>query len=223
VAAMSNPALGEPPVPDELIAMPAAAAARLAKVSERRLRSWDETGLLTPGIKRRLSPRNTVRLYGFPELVELRVITSLENLGVSLRRIRKVVQFLRDEGHKAPLRELRFAVAGNEIFFQRPDGTWAGDRRPEQFVFEATITLPLEQYRAGVREAAQSGRQQDAGRVQRQRKVLGHKPVFAGTRIPVSAVAPYLKRGLSVERILEAFPQLTKADIEAARRRVHIA
>jgi uncharacterized protein (DUF433 family) len=29
---------------------------------------------------------------------------------------------------------------------------------------------------------------------------------------------PYLKRGLPDEEILEAFPQLTKADIAAARR-----
>jgi uncharacterized protein (DUF433 family) len=52
---------------------------------------------------------------------------------------------------------------------------------------------------------------------------LGHKPVFAGTRIPVAAVVTYLKRGLPVEEILEAFPQLTKADIEAARNHADVA
>lgn len=76
-------------------------------------------------------------------------------------------------------------MAGRELYFQRPDGTWAGHRQPD-------------------------------------RKVLGHKPVFAGTRVPVSAVLPYLKRGLLDEEILEAFPQLTKADIdrEFKRRRM---
>jgi uncharacterized protein (DUF433 family) len=211
-------------VPDDLIAMPAAAAARFVGMSQRRLRYWDETELLSPGIKRQLSPRNTVRLYELPELVELRVIASLENLGMSLRRIRRVVEYLRSEGHGAPLRELRFAVAGRELFFQRPDGTWAGDRRPDQLVIESTISLPLEQYRAHIRDAAQRrpGRAR-AGRIERHRKVLGHKPVFAGTRVPVAAVLPYLRRGLPIERILEAFPQLTKADIEAARRQTHVA
>ena len=85
-------------VPDDLIAMPAAAAARFAGVSQRQLRYWDETDLLSPGIKRQLSERNTVRLYTFPELLELRVIASLERLRMPLRRIRKVVQFLRREG-----------------------------------------------------------------------------------------------------------------------------
>jgi uncharacterized protein (DUF433 family) len=205
-------------VPDDLIAMPAPTAARFARVSQKQLRYWDETGLLSPGVKRQLSERNTVRLYSLPELVELRVIVTLLGLGMSLQRIRRIVDYLRREGHGAPLRELRFAVTGQEIYFQRPDGTWAGDRQPDQFVIDATITLPLERYRARIRRAAQARRRQDAGRIVRHRKVLGHKPVFAGTRVPVSAVMTYLERGLPDEEILEAFPQLTKADIAAARR-----
>jgi uncharacterized protein (DUF433 family) len=208
-------------VPDDLIAMPVAAAARFAGVSQRQLRYWDETDLLSPGIKRRLSERNTVRLYTFPELVELRVVASLVHLRMPLRRIRTVVQYLRREGHEAPLRELRFAVAGRELFFQRPDGTWAGDRKPDQIVIDATISLPLDQYRAGIPRAAR--RRRDAGRIEQHRKVLGHKPVFAGTRVPVAAVMPYLQRGLLVEEILEAFPQLTEKDIEVARRLAAVA
>jgi uncharacterized protein (DUF433 family) len=211
-------------VPDDLIAMPVAAAARFAGVSQRQLRYWDETDLLSPGIKRRLSERNTVRLYTFPELVELRVVASLVHLRMPLRRIRTVVQYLRREGHEAPLRELRFAVAGRELFFQRPDGTWAGDRKPDQIVIDATISLPLDQYRAGIRRAARAARRRrDAGRIEQHRKVLGHKPVFAGTRVPVAAVMPYLQRGRLVEEILEAFPQLTEKDIEVARRLAAVA
>jgi uncharacterized protein (DUF433 family) len=206
-------------VPDDLIAMPATAAARFAGVSQKQLRYWDDTGLLSPSVKRQLSERNTVRLYSFPELVELRVIVGLMRMGMSIQRIRRIVQYLRHEGHQAPLRELRFTVAGRELYFQRPDGTWAGDRQPDQFVIDGTITLPLDKYRAGIRQAAQATRRQrDVGRIERYRKVLGHKPVFAGTRVPVSAIMPYLKRGLPDEEILEAFPQLTKADITAARR-----
>jgi uncharacterized protein (DUF433 family) len=39
----------------------------------------------------------------------------------------------------------------------------------------------------------------------------------------VAAVVPYVKRGLSVEEILQAFPQLTRRDIEAARRHADVA
>jgi uncharacterized protein (DUF433 family) len=141
-----------------------------------------------------------------------------------LRRIRTVVRYLRREGHKAPLRELNFAVAGRELFFQRPDGTWAGDSQPDQIVIDATISLPLDQYRAGIRRAARTARsRRDAGRIEQHRRVLGHKPIFAGTRVPVAAVIPYLQRGLPIEEILEAFPQLTKADIKAARRHAAVA
>lgn len=39
-----------------------------------------------------------------------------------------------------------------------------------------------------------------------------------GTRVPVAVVEAYLERGLPDERILEAFPELTRDDVEAARR-----
>ena len=61
-------------------------------------------------------------------------------------------------------------------------------------------------------------REHEAGHVERRRGVLGSKAVFAGTRVPVAAVETYLERGLSEERILEAFPELTREDVEAARR-----
>ncbi|MGH8906916.1 MAG: DUF433 domain-containing protein [Egibacteraceae bacterium] len=34
--------------------------------------------------------------------------------------------------------------------------------------------------------------------------------------VPVSALFPYLRRGHTVEQILNAFPQLEEADVEAA-------
>jgi uncharacterized protein (DUF433 family) len=45
---------------------------------------------------------------------------------------------------------------------------------------------------------------------------LGHKLVFAGTRIPVDTVIEYLEAGRSVEEVLQAFPDLTRDDIDAA-------
>ena len=43
-------------------------------------------------------------------------------------------------------------------------------------------------------------------------------PCSRGLASPLSAVEAYLRRGLPDERILKAFPVLTEADIEAARR-----
>ncbi len=40
--------------------------------------------------------------------------------------------------------------------------------------------------------------------------VLGGKPVFRGTRMPVSTLFEYLAEGLSLDYFLESFPSVTR-------------
>lgn len=47
-------------------------------------------------------------------------------------------------------------------------------------------------------------------------QILCGKPVIKGTRIPVYLILDLLASGYSTERILEAYPSLTKEDIVAA-------
>jgi DNA-binding transcriptional MerR regulator len=65
-------------------------AASLARISVRQVRYWDETGLVIPSIKRRISDRNTVRLYSFQDLLSLLVAAQLRNR-ISLQHIRRIV------------------------------------------------------------------------------------------------------------------------------------
>ena len=60
---------------------------------------------------------------------------------MSLQTIRRVVRHLRSRGYDEPLRELRFATVGHEIYFQHPDGTWEGDLQPDQIILEKVIRL----------------------------------------------------------------------------------
>lgn len=52
-----------PDAGEEVLAFPDTQARQLAGVSMRRLRYWEQVGLIVPSIKRRLSDHNTVRLY----------------------------------------------------------------------------------------------------------------------------------------------------------------
>jgi MerR HTH family regulatory protein len=52
-------------------------AAKLAGVSMRQLRYWEQIGLVVPSVKEQISPRNTVRLYTFQDLLELLVAAEL--------------------------------------------------------------------------------------------------------------------------------------------------
>ncbi|MGN6369420.1 MAG: DUF433 domain-containing protein [Phycisphaerae bacterium] len=48
--------------------------------------------------------------------------------------------------------------------------------------------------------------------------VLGGKPVFAGTRVPVSAMFDYLADNLTLEYFLESFPAVSRDQAVAALR-----
>ncbi|MFP5308806.1 MAG: DUF433 domain-containing protein [Actinomycetes bacterium] len=202
-------------VREELLAMPARSAARLAGISERRLTGWAARELVTPSVNRRLSERNTVRLYDFQDLLEILIVRELIDRGVHARTIGGLVDHLRRH-YDRPLTEVRWAVDGKRVYVQHWDGTWVGDRAPDQMVFWQL--LELDPLRARIRDAIERGRmEEDQGNVVKRRGVMGSKPVFAGTRVPVEAVQAYLRRNASDKRILEAFPQLSKADIDAAR------
>jgi len=41
-------------------------------------------------------------------------------------------------------------------------------------------------------------------------EILGGKPVFEGTRVPVRTLFQYLERGYSLEEFIECFPSVTK-------------
>lgn len=49
-------------------------------------------------------------------------------------------------------------------------------------------------------------------------KVMLGKPVIRGTRIPVELIVRKLGEGVSQEELLDAYPRLTTADIQAALR-----
>ena len=47
-------------------------------------------------------------------------------------------------------------------------------------------------------------------------KILFGKPVFKGTRIPISIVLKMLRDGATFQKILNEYPMLTEDDIKAA-------
>lgn len=47
-------------------------------------------------------------------------------------------------------------------------------------------------------------------------EILGGTPVFAGTRVPVKNLVDYLAAGDTIERFLDHFPSVTRAQAVAA-------
>lgn len=55
-------------------------------------------------------------------------------------------------------------------------------------------------------------------KVIRDPKILGGKPIIAGTRIPVRLILDHLAEGYMPEEIIFEYPVLTRADIKTAMR-----
>ena len=198
-------------------AYPIELAARISGASERQIDYWAETGLVRPSIDRRVSEGRRVRLWGFVEVVELTVVAKLKAKGASLQSIRGLVHHI--QGHEEadrPLSEVRFGIDRDtrELFWIDNEGNTSGSKKPAQLVFRDALNL--EEIRHSVRQAPTRA-VEDHGRLDRRRGVLGSKPVFAGTRTPLSALEAYFERGFPDERILASFPHLSAEDLQVAR------
>lgn len=52
--------------------------------------------------------------------------------------------------------------------------------------------------------------------ITRNAKILGGKPIIAGTRMSVEVLLEFLAGGMEIKDVLKEFPFLTKAQVEAA-------
>ena len=72
-------------------------ACKAAGITYRQLDYWARTGLVDPSV-RTASGSGTQRLYGFRDILALKVVKRLLDTGVSLQQIRGAVQVLRERG-----------------------------------------------------------------------------------------------------------------------------
>ena len=59
-------------------------------------------------------------------------------------------------------------------------------------------------------------RSDQIGQLARHRHVSHNRVVIAGTRVPVRAILNFVEDGYSPRQIVEEYPSLTEADIQAA-------
>jgi DNA-binding transcriptional MerR regulator len=92
---------------------------RLVGISYRQLDYWARTGLVRPSV-RDADGSGSQRLYSFHDLLQLRIIKKLLDAGVSLQRVRKAVDFLKDHLKKSP-QGLTLMSDGSHIYaFESP-------------------------------------------------------------------------------------------------------
>ncbi len=191
-------------------------AARLTGVSVGQLRSWDRSGFLVPSYAPDNRRQPFSRIYSFRDVVSLRVLNSLRNEHrVSLQHLRQVSRALAHLGDARWTAQTLY-VLGRRVVFDDPRPSERREVVSRQRVFDIPLRVAIKDTREAVRRL--NVRSEGVlGHVVSQRFVMNNRPVFEGTRIPVSSVVSYLQRGHDAATVLREFPELRHEDIKAAR------
>jgi DNA-binding transcriptional MerR regulator len=88
----------------------------LVGITYRQLDYWARTRLITPSLQR-ATGSGSQRLYAFPDIVQLKVVKRLLDAGMSLKKIRKAMDILREElASEAPLSNVTLLSDGKTIY-----------------------------------------------------------------------------------------------------------
>jgi DNA-binding transcriptional MerR regulator len=89
-------------------------ACTAAGITYRQLDYWARTGLVEPSV-RAASGSGTQRLYGFRDILALRIVKSLLDTGISLQQIRTAVAYLREHG-EADMAQVTLMSDGASVY-----------------------------------------------------------------------------------------------------------
>jgi len=99
-------------------------AAALTGLSRRQIGSWDRARVVKPSLKDTAGRRGSVRLYSFPDLVQLKVAKTLRDRGVSLQTTRAAVLYLKRHfpNGEGSMAGVRLITDGDTLFVLTKDG-----------------------------------------------------------------------------------------------------
>lgn len=192
-------------------------AQRLTGLSEVQLRYWDRTGFFSPSIADENRRVAFSRIYTFRDIVSLRVLARLRNeLGVSLQHLREVASKL------GRLREDKWIsttlyVANRRVVFDHPETGLRQEIVTGQGVLELPLQAAVSETKQRIAEVGERPTNQ-RGKLLRSRFVRHNETVVAGTRISTAALKSFADDGYTVEQIMGEYPDLMRADVEAALR-----
>jgi uncharacterized protein (DUF433 family) len=191
--------------------------AQLTDLSRAQLRAWNKRGFIKPEFKYGDNPRAAFTyIYSFKDLLKLRVLNQLRNVyQVPMKELVRVERELAHMGDDKWTRQ-RLWVHNRKVVFEEPESLRKREISSRQFVAE----IPLEVVTSDARDDIRRLNRRDAdeiGRIVKKRYLHSSELVFAGTRIPVSAVHGYLEAGFTDHDIIRRLPDLAPGDIEAAR------
>jgi DNA-binding transcriptional MerR regulator len=188
---------------------------RLTGVSRRQLRYWATDKFFVPSIKMEDESLAELRLYGFRDLLCLKIISSIRNESkVSFPELRKAKERLAHLGSDMWAKTTLY-VHRKKIVFDNPET----GQREETSTGQGVLEIPLKVVAGKMEDAVRAMRRRDSesiGKIDDKRGATAKHPVIAGTRIPVRNIQAFHRAGYSIEAIQKQYPSLDAGDIEAA-------
>ncbi|MBK5225651.1 MAG: MerR family transcriptional regulator [Thermoleophilia bacterium] len=132
-------------------------ACNLIGITKRQIGYWDETHLIKPSVQE-AGGRGSVRLYSFADLVQLAVVKSLIDQGITLQNIRKSINYLKKNFPliEKPLAQLKFLTDGRTIFVLTSNNKEILDTLAEgQLVFSIALGQIIENLKGEVKSMSQ--------------------------------------------------------------------
>lgn len=129
-------------------------AGRFTGCTGNQLRYWDKIGLVRPSIQPTGGRPGVRRFYSFRDLVALKVVKSLLDGGMSLQRVRRAFEYLRENaGLEEHLSSLKLVTDGQSVFkICKTEGEILDALRNGQMAFFVAIDGLAEQLDRGVTE-----------------------------------------------------------------------
>lgn len=190
---------------------------RLTGLSRAQLRAWNRKGFILPEFKVGDGVRRPYTyIYSFKDLLKLRVLNQLRNKHrVPMAELVRVERELDHMGDDKWTKQ-RLWVHNRRVVFEEPQSLRKREIASKQFVAEIPLEVVTSDARSDIAKLNERGKGQ-AGDIIRKRYLHSSDHVFAGTRIPVSAVIGYLDAGFGPKEIIQRLPDLTLADVRAAQ------
>jgi uncharacterized protein (DUF433 family) len=188
---------------------------RLTGVSKPQLRYWDRTDFFKPAFASEDRRAAYSRVYSFKDVASLRVLNVLRNqYSVPLQHLRKVAREL-SHLSDAKWTATELFVLNKRVVFAEPGTQQYREIIGGQYVLGIPLKVILSDTKRDI-ERLHARDEDSVGRIVRARYISHNTWVVAGTRIPVATIKRFAEDGYSIEQIVNEYPTLTAADVEAA-------
>jgi uncharacterized protein (DUF433 family) len=190
---------------------------RLTGLSRAQLRGWNRKGFIRPEFREGDDPRKPFSyIYSFKDLLKLRVLNQLRNVhAVPMKELERVERELAHMGDDKWTSQ-KLWVSNRRVVFVEPESRRKREIASKQFVAEIALEVITSDVRVDIQKLNRRNGG-EVGVIVKKRHFHSSDPVFSGTRIPVAAIAEYIRMGFEDGDILDRFPDLQAGDLDAAR------